>query len=173
LNTKTRVRPLLLAATVLILVALACGSSTKVTSPTETQPTEAQPTEAVQASATTVPASADGAVKMESYQLRVDNGSGEAGDEVKNFKPSDHTQYFEAQLNQLLKAGSVVKWVFTAVDTTAGKDIKITEVEVKVVLGNNLTSHLSMDNDFPVGTYKADIFIDGKPLTTIDYSVAE
>jgi hypothetical protein len=171
LNKKSRLAPLFWAISALILVAAACGST-----PSEPAPVKPQATQDAQTSATTAPAapaSSDTAVQIESTKLRQDNGSGAAGDEVKSFKPTDHVQYFDVQLSGFLKQGSVVKWIFTAVDTTAGKDIKITEVDVNVLLGNNLTAHLSMDKDFPVGTYKADILVDGKPLGTINYTVAE
>jgi hypothetical protein len=77
------------------------------------------------------------------------------------------------QLTAFLKVGSVVNWVFTAVDTTAGKDIKITEVNTNVTVANHLNANLSLNKDFPVGSYKADISVDGKPLGTIEYTVAE
>ena len=116
---------------------------------------------------------AGGVVKIESYKLMKDNGSGEAGDEVKSFKAADHKQYFEVQLSDFLKMGSVVNWVFTAVDTSAGKNIKITEVNTKVLVGNVLSANLSMEQDFPVGKYKADITVDAKPLGVIEYTVTE
>jgi hypothetical protein len=122
---------------------------------------------------TDAPKNSTGGAQIESYKLMQDNGSGAAGDEVKAFKPTDHVQYFDVQLTQFLNVGSTVNWVFTAVDTSAGKDIKITEVNTKVVVANHLNANLSLDKDFPTGKYKADISVDGKPLGTIEYTVAE
>jgi hypothetical protein len=147
-----------------VLVIAAAGCSTSTPAPAANQDPQVAATEA----STT---SQDGAVQVESYKLFQDDGSGAKGPEVTSFTAADHTQYFEVKLTGFLKPGANVKWVFTAVDTTAGKDIKITEVEFKVVVGNTLDANLKMDKDFPVGTYKAEITVDGQPLGTIDYSV--
>jgi hypothetical protein len=173
MNNKTRLYPIFFAAAALIVVALACGSTSNDPAPVKQQPTQE---EQAKPSATpedkpASPAASD--IKIESYKLSQDNGSGKAGDEVKSFKPSDHVQYFDVQLTDFLKAGSVVKWVFTAVDTSAGKNLKITEVETKVVVANHLNSQLSLDKDFPTGSFKADISVDGTPIGTIDYTVSE
>jgi len=164
----------------LLAVASACGSAASTPAPaaaptamTDSTPTavstEVKPTDASTSTSDNSGASA----KIDSYKLMQDNGSGAAGDEVKSFKASNHTQYFAVQLTQFLKVGSAVKWVFTAVDTTAGKDIKITEANVNVIVGNQLTANLSLQKDFPVGKYKADISVDGMPLGSIDYTVTE
>ena len=115
----------------------------------------------------------DGTVKIDSYKLLKDDGNGQAGDEVQSFTVADQKQYFDVQLTDFLKTGSVVKWVFTAVDTSGGKNITITEVNTKVFVANRLTANLSLGTDFPVGKYKADITVDGKPLGTIEYLVTE
>ncbi|HEX7556372.1 MAG TPA: hypothetical protein VF338_07090, partial [Leptolinea sp.] len=132
----------------LLLVVSACSSTPNEPAPVEKATTapqaEVNPT-AVSDNAN----SSGGMVKIDSYKLMQDNGSGAAGDEVKSFKATDHKQYFAVQLSDFMKMGSVVKWVFTAVDTSAGKDIKITEVNTKVVIGNQLSANLSLDKDFP------------------------
>lgn len=157
--------------TALLVTVAACSSTPSQPVSTEANTpapqTEVKPTEA-QAGNTD---SSSQMVKIDSYKLMQDNSSGAAGDEVKSFKAADHKQYFDVQLSDFLKTGSVVKWVFTAVDTSAGKDITITEVNTKVVVGNHLTANLSLDKDFPTGKYKADISIDGKPLGSLDYTV--
>jgi hypothetical protein len=163
-------------ATALLLVVSACASAPAATAApaapadnsTVAAPADANPTTA----AGTTDSSAATA-KIESYKLLKDNGSGAAGDEVKSFKPTDHVQFFDVQLTEFLKVGSVVNWVFTAVDTTAGKDVKITEANTTVTIGNHLSANLSLTKDFPVGKYKADILVDGKPIGSIEYTVAE
>lgn len=163
-----------MVAAALLVVVSAC-SSTPTESVTDQDANPAVSTEEGMAAET--PAaneeSSSAMVKMDSTKLLQDNGSGEAGDEVASFKASDHKQYFVVQLSDFLKTGSEVKWVFTAVDTTAGKNVNITEVNTTVVVGNVLNANLSLDKDFPVGSYKADITVDGKPLGSIEYSVTE
>jgi hypothetical protein len=170
-----------LVAVAFLVVASAC-SSTPAGSTTADKATPAQaevnPTPAKEEANSTETAggnddSSNANVKIDSTKLLKDNGSGTAGDEVQSFKASDHKEYFDMQLSDFLKTGSNVKFVLTAVDTTAGKNINITEVNTKVVVGNKLTANLSMDKDFPVGSYKVDVTVNGKPLGSIDYTVTE
>ena len=122
--------------------------------------------EAIPTDAPAAAGDSSGAAAIESYKLMGDNGSGAAGDEVTTFKPANHVQYFDVQLTQFLKVGSTVNWLFTAVDTSAGKDLKITEVNTKVVVANHLNANLSLEKDFPTGKYTAAISVDGKPVGT-------
>jgi len=131
---------ILLALLALAITALACGSSAASGPPTIT----------------------------ETHLFR-DNGSGEAGDEVSTFSPSDRNQHFEAKLNNLVSGH--VKWVFTAVDTTEGQNIEITTVETDVTRANDLIASLSLPNDWPTGSYKAEIYLDDSLLGTLNYSV--
>ena len=168
----------MLAAAFLITAASACGGAASTPAPAApAAPAAAPQTDSASPTAvstdSSAPASSDAPLKIESYKLMQDNGSGAAGDEVKSFKPANHVQYFTTQLSAFLKPGAKVKWIFTAVDTTAGKDVKITEADTTAVVANNLTSNLSLTKDFPVGKYKADITIDGAPLGPIEYTVAE
>ena len=149
---------ILLVVSLLAVILAACSGSS--------DPTTAAP------AATTAPA-ADAEIKIDSFKLMKDNGSGAAGDEVKSFKPSDHVQYFDIQLTAFMKTGAVAKLVFTSVDTAAGKDVKITETDINVVVGNKLTANLKLEKDFPVGSYKIDVLVDGKPIGTVNYTVAE
>jgi hypothetical protein len=164
-----------MAAAALVMVVSACSSTPKEGTATgnDTAVTQAATTEEAKPAETSAntDAGSNAMVTVVSTKLMKDNGSGAAGDEVKAFKAADHKQYFDVQLSDFLKAGTEVKWVFTAVDTTAGKDIKITEVNTTVVIGNKLTAFLTLDKDFPTGTYRGDILIDGKPLGSIDYTV--
>jgi hypothetical protein len=147
-SSRKRLFNILLAVMVLGFVSLACLSSTSGDE-------EAAP----------------GEVKVNSFKLYIDDGSGEPGDEVSAFKPTDRIQHFEVNLDSMLKNGTVIKWVFTAVDTSAGQDIAITEVETTVLIGNNLTAQLEMDQDFPTGSYRADVYIDGTLLQGFEYKV--
>ena len=163
---KFYLRTLLLGivTTVLIVAVSACGGSAP------TQAANTNNTAVPQAQATT--ANSGGTATIASSTLMQDNGSGAAGNEVKSFKPSDHVQYFKVQLNGNVNVGSKVNWIFTAVDTTAGKDIKIADLNVTAdVVANILSGKITLDKDFPVGKYKADISADGTPLGTIEYTV--
>ena len=176
---KNDLRTLLLGivATVLIVAVSACSGSapTQAANANNTAvPQAANNTAVSQAQATTASntANSSGTATIASSTLMQDNGSGAAGNEVKSFKPTDHAQYFKVQLNGNVNVGSKVNWIFTAVDTTAGKDIKIADLNVTAdVAANILSGKTTLDKDFPVGKYKADISVDGAPLGTIEYTV--
>jgi hypothetical protein len=106
-----------------------------------------------------------------SIALMRDDGNGEPGDVVQSFTPADRKMHFEVKTTGLLSPGSKVKWVFAAVDTTEGKNLQITTVETDVLVANNLTATLTLDRDWPVGTYKADVTINGEPLTIVNFTV--
>ena len=151
------------------LLLVACGSSPST--PAASAPTAAQ-TDASSAQPTTAAATASqGDVTIESVVLKRDNGSGEGGDTVEKFISTDRKHFFEAKTSAALGPGTKVRWVFTAVDTTAGKNIKVQEVTVNVLLGNTLTANVSLPNDWPTGKYRADIYINDKLTKSLDYTV--
>jgi hypothetical protein len=108
-----------------------------------------------------------------SVKLRRDDGGGNPGEEVKVFRPSDHKQHFEAEVDGFFVGEAKVKWVFTALDTTAGKNKQILEAEFDATdfKGNTLTSFCELPRDWPPGTYKGDIYINGKLVKTFEYIV--
>jgi hypothetical protein len=152
----------IIALLTLLLAALACSGGT---TSTENTPAEQNPSE-------TTPASAQkGNIGVQSITLMRDNGSGDPGDVVQNFTPADHNMHFEVKTTGLLSPGSKVKWVFTAVDTTEGKNLQITTFDLDVLIANDLTATLTLDRDWPVGSYKADVSVNGAPLTTVNFTV--
>jgi hypothetical protein len=102
-----------------------------------------------------------------------DNGSGEPDDEVTVFKPADRVMHFLAEASGL-KTGQNVKLVFTAVDTTAGRNMSVAEAETgKLLVANQITGKVSLDRDWPVGSYKMDIYVDGSLIYAWNYAVKE
>ena len=158
----------LVVLSTLALSALACGAST-----TGTPTTVLENTPVIQEEPAANEPGLSEAVAIESFKIFRDNGSGEPGEEVDSFLPTDHVQHFEAETAEMLSSGSVVKWVFTAVDTTAGADLPITEVETTVLVANTLNAQLSLEEDFPVGTYSADIYVDNVLIDSFQYTVEE
>jgi plastocyanin len=152
----------LIALLTLILAALACSGGTTAT---EKAPAEQNPPEATSASVQ------EGKIGVASIALMRDDGSGEPGDVVQSFTPADRKMHFEVKTTGLLSPGSKVKWVFTAVDTSSGQNIEITTVDTDVLVANNLTATLTLDKDWPTGSYKADVFINGNLFTTVEYNV--
>ncbi len=145
MKTKTG---FMLALMALALAALACGSGESA------------------------PAGEGGgeALSVTRFTLYRDDGSGEAGEEVASFAPSDRLMHFEAQLSAFV-SDQPVRWVFTAVDTTEGQNIQVAEVTTDAFLGNILTADLELPNDWPVGTYRADIYVGDAQVGSFEYTV--
>ncbi len=107
----------------------------------------------------------------ESTAIFLDNGSGEPGNEVKFFRPTDHIQHFLARMKSLKFGHITGKWVFTGVNTFAGSDFKIAEVALSGLVANQFTAVLSLDKDWPIGFYRADLIVAEELITSINYIV--
>jgi len=60
-------------------------------------------------------------LKAVEWTMRVDDGKGNAGEEVDSFVPSDHKIHFQVDLSGDVAKGDKIKFSFTAVDTDAGR----------------------------------------------------
>lgn len=166
MNTKFT----LIAAIALIGASLACGMERSATA--NNPPTLTPDGQASQA-ATERGGSITGKITISGVTMYRDDGSGQPGDEVTVFRPADRVMHFEATARGL-KTGQQVKLVFTAVDTTAGKNIDIAEAETgKVLVADQITGQVSLTEDWPVGSYRMDIYVDGDLVYSWDYRVEE
>lgn len=111
-------------------------------------------------------------LKATGITLKADDGKGGAGEEVDSFLASDRKLHFEIALNENVAVGTKLKFSFTAVDTDAGKNMKVTDVEITADKSDSiLSSSISAKKDWPVGDYRMDLFADGKQIGAFDYSV--
>lgn len=100
-----------------------------------------------------------------------DDGTGQPGDVVTSFSPTDHIVYVHADLDQtVFNPNAHVTW--TEVDTTAGSNIAIADVPLNGAVANSFNSQLSNTQDFPVGTYRVDFFMEGQLLQSATFQVA-
>ncbi len=164
-----------LSAGVMSLMLAACGGDA-ASAPAATAKPAATAVAATDQPAKTDKAAGDKAagnegVTIKSIVLKRDNGNNEAGDTVDQFLATDRTQYFEAETSRLLDAGTKVKWSFTAVKTTSGNDILIKDVTTDVLVANQLSAHISLPNDWPVGSYKVDVYFNDNLIKTLNYEV--
>ncbi|HEX5414879.1 MAG TPA: hypothetical protein VFZ25_04375 [Chloroflexota bacterium] len=112
-----------------------------------------------------------GPLGVDSVTLMRDDGSGHAGDTVTDFKPTDHKLYAEAKLNQST-SGVSAKAIWLAVDTTAGKNITIAQVDLGTLEGaTTLNTNLSVPRDLPVGKYQVDFYLNGKVAKSAMFNV--
>lgn len=112
------------------------------------------------------------AVGIESVTLRAD-ADGEPGEVVEVFIPTDERLHFEIKLDEISvgKTNFVVE--FWAADTTAGKDIKITEFTGDALVANVINANISLPREWPVGLYRLDVILDGKAIGSYEFDVAE
>jgi ABC-type glycerol-3-phosphate transport system substrate-binding protein len=94
----------------------------------------------------------------------------EGGPGATTFSPSDHTIYSEVRLNRV-ETGLTVKLVWTAVDTSAGQDIEVATKDFTSLAANTINAQVELPNDWPTGSYKLDIYLNGTLAKTADYSV--
>ena len=170
MKNKTQWVMTCLSAGMMALMLAACGGDATSAPVAATKPA------ATAIAATDQPAKTDNTagnegVTIKSIVLKRDNGKSEAGDTVDQFVATDHIQFFEAETSKLLDAGTKVKWTFTAVKTTSGNDIAVAEVTTDVLVANQLSAHVSLPRDWPVGSYKVDVFFNEKLVKTLNYEV--
>jgi hypothetical protein len=94
----------------------------------------------------------------------------EGGTATTTFSPSDHVIHAAIELNRI-ETGLTARVVWTAVDTTGGKDLEIASKDFSSLAANNITAQVELPRDWPTGSYKLDIYLDGKLAKTVDWSV--
>lgn len=94
----------------------------------------------------------------------------EGGTSVTTFSPSDHVINAAIELNRI-ESGLTAKVVWTAVDTTAGQGIEVARKEFTSVAANTIQAQVQLPNDWPTGTYKLDIYLNGSLAKTVDFTV--
>lgn len=131
----------------------------------------AAPTYAGQASPT---AEASSEWEVEKIVLYRDNGQGEAGDETSWFSPADHVHHVLVRFKSL-KIGPLKPVAkFISVNTAAGSNLLIAESPSETALvGNEYKGSLTLERDFPVGYYRFELEINGKPVAAANYCVMD
>lgn len=111
-------------------------------------------------------------IHVTSVHFYRDDGKGNPGEEVKKFKPSDHILHLAAETSGLGLQPKIT-WIYKAVDTSAGKNIRIASVAGGVGEANMniLTSKCELPRDWPKGSYQAFLVIGDKLIQTIDFAI--
>jgi hypothetical protein len=94
----------------------------------------------------------------------------EGGAATTTFSPSDHVIHAAIELNRI-EPGLTARTVWTAVDTEAGQGIEVASNEFSSLAANTIQAKLELPNDWPTGTYKLDVYLNGSLATSVDYSV--
>jgi|GEM_PF-2388679 len=120
------------------------------------------------------PADAKSEWEIEKITLHRDDGTGEPGEETAFFYPEDHAHHVIARFKSL-RFGLIQPTIrFISVNTAAGRDTLIVESKSDTALvGNEFKGALTLKKDFPVGYYRFELDINGKPATAGNYCVME
>jgi hypothetical protein len=111
-------------------------------------------------------------LKIDSVTLARDDGSGNPGETVTSFKPTDHIFYATVNLNHL-ETGLKVKLSWIAVDAAGqAPNTTVAEKEFTGLVGNVIDGNVSLPNDWPTGKYRLDIYLNDKLAQSVDFNVA-
>jgi hypothetical protein len=100
-----------------------------------------------------------------------DNGSGSPGDQASSFGPSDRTIHAVTKLKDA-KSGTKMKFAWWAVDADGAKNQKIRDVDYTTRSFENVVhSHLTLPNDWPKGSYKVEVYVNGNVDRTVEFTV--
>ncbi len=113
---------------------------------------------------------ADADVYVDKIYMAKDN-NGQAGDETTSYAPGDRTVHCIIELNKA-KKGTEVRFVWKAVDVAGSRneDIKTIDYTTKS-FENKVHGHLTLPGDWPTGTYRVEVSINGVLDKTLDYTV--
>ena len=108
---------------------------------------------------------------IKEIHMAKDDGNGAPGDETNTFAPSDRTVHCVATLKNA-KSGTQMKFSWWIVDADNTKNQKIKDIDYTTgALENVIHGHLTLPQDWPVGKYKVQVYVNGDLDRTLAYSV--
>ncbi len=155
--------PAWLAAGLLIFVVLACNLGKKSTN-TSTSNTNSN-------SSSSEPVDSGSSTVIKEIHMAKDNGKGDPGDNSLTFSPSDRTIHCVTKLAEA-KSGTKMKFSWWIVDADGSTNQKIKDIDYTTrTLENVVHAHLTLPQDWPIGKYKVEVYVNGNRERTIGYSV--
>ena len=156
--------PAWLAAGLLVFVVLACGNLNKNTN-TNSNPNSNSN------SSTSTDSDLGSGLAIKEIHMAKDDGNGAPGDETDSFEPGDRTIHCVTTLKEA-KSGTQMKFSWWIVDADGTKNKKIKDIDYSTrALENIVHGHLTLPQDWPVGKYKVQIYVNGDLDRTLFYSV--
>ena len=107
-------------------------------------------------------------VWVDTINMARDNG-GRPGEDASSFAPGDRTIYCIIHLN-LAKTGTVVRFVWEGIEGPRITQIVTTDYTTKA-LENVVTGHATYNGDWPKGSYRVVIYINGALDKMIYYTI--
>ena len=103
------------------------------------------------------------------YMAKDDNG--QPGAETVLYEPGDHKVHCLIYLNKARK-GTLIRFVWKILDVEGTRNQEITTTEYPTnSFENKIHGHLERQLDWPRGTYRVEVYINGYLDKTIDYTI--
>jgi hypothetical protein len=157
--------PAWLAVGLLVLVVLACSFGKKTNTNTNSN------SNVNSNSTASTDADLGSGAAIKEIHMAKDDGNGDPGDETDSFAPGDRTVHCVATLRQA-KSGTAMKFAWWIVDADGSRNQKIKEINYNTrALENVVHGHLTLPQDWPVGKYKVQVYVNGDLDKTAFYAV--
>lgn len=107
---------------------------------------------------------------IEEIHMAKDNGSGDPGDTTDEFGPADRTIHCVVKLRES-KPGTKMRYSWWIVDADGSKNEKIKDLDYTTRAEEVIHGHLTLPQDWPVGKYKVEVYVNGNLEKTVGYVV--
>ena len=108
---------------------------------------------------------------IQEVHMAKDNGRGAPGDETTSFSAGDRTIHCVVKLKEA-KRGTAMKFSWWIVDADGSKNQKIKDIDYTTrTLENIVHGHLSLPQDWPIGKYKVQVYVNDDLDRTVPYSI--
>lgn len=157
--------PAWLAAGVLLCVVLACNLSKNTNNSNNSNNSNKTN------SNTTAEPDLGSGNAIQDVHMAKDDGDGKPGTETDTFEPADRTVHCVTRLKQA-KSGTQMRFVWWIVDADNTQNQKIKDIDYRTrALENIVHGHLTVPQDWPIGKYKVQVYVNGDLDKTAFYSV--
>jgi hypothetical protein len=156
--------PAWLAAGLLVFVVLACNLSKNTNNRNSNSNSNSS-------SSTSTESDLGPGLAIKESHMAKDDGNGEPADETDTFDPGDRTIHCVTTL-KAAKSGTQMKFSWWIVDADGTQNKKIKDIEYSTrALENIVHGHLTLPQDWPVGKYKVQVYVNGDLDRTLFYTV--
>lgn len=109
--------------------------------------------------------------EIKDVYMAQDNGSGQPGEKAESFETSDRTIHCVVDLAKA-QAGTIIKFNWIGVDAGEWQNYQIKELEYTTKPSESqVRAHVSYSEDWPEGSYRVDISVNGQFARTIAFQV--
>lgn len=156
-----------LAAGLLVFAVLACNLS-KNSNNSNNSNSNSNRNNNSNSPVTNRPANAD--VFVEQLTMAKDE-NGKPGDSTTVFEPSDHKIHCVMNLNKA-KGGTKIRTVWVAADAEGASNQQLKSLDYTTnSFEKRISGYLTKTTDWPKGTYRVEVYVNGNLDKTIDYTV--